>query len=114
MSPWKQRKRYAKGSYMRLKSVDLLRAFVVTKEDMEAYRAGKPIEQKISQRHLAEKANVHPSFINHLTSGRKKSCEPHTAESIAAALGVPISVIFLPEEPTDKRQTNQRQATLAA
>ncbi|UXN30974.1 helix-turn-helix transcriptional regulator [Glutamicibacter sp. M10] len=97
MSPWKQRKRYAKGSYMRLKSVDLLRAFVVTKEDIEAYKAGKPIEQKISQRHLAEKVNVHPSFINHLTSGRKKSCEPHTAESIAEALGVPVNVIFYPK-----------------
>ena len=114
MSPWKSRKRYAKGSYMRLKSVDLLRAFVVTKEDMEAYRAGKPIEPKMSQRHLAEKANVHPSFINHLTSGRKKSCEPHTAESIAEALGVPVSVIFLPAEPTVKRQANHRKTALAA
>lgn len=96
---------------MRLKSVDLLRAFVVTKEDIEAYRQGKPIEQKMSQRHLAEKVNVHHSFINHLTSGRKKSCEPETAERIAEALGVPLSVIFLPEEPTEKRQTyNQKLA----
>lgn len=111
MSPWKTRKRYAKGSYMRLKSVDLLRAFVVTKEDIEAYRQGKPIEQKMSQRHLAEKVNVHHSFINHLTAGRKKSCEPETAERIAEALGVPISVLFLPEIPTEKRQSyNQKLA----
>lgn len=114
MSPWKQRKRYAKGSYMRLKSVDLLRAFVVTREDIDAYRSGKPIEQKMSQRNLAEKAKVHPSFINHLTSGRKKSCEPQTAESIAEALGVPLAVLFLPEAPTDKRNINCRKASLAA
>lgn len=99
---------------MRLKSVDLLRAFVVTKEDVDAHRAGKPTEQKMSQRHLAERANVHHSFINHLTSGRKNSCEPQTAERIAEALGVPINVIFLPEEPTDKRQSYNHRAVIAA
>ena len=99
---------------MKLKSKELLRAFLLTKEDLDAHRKGKPVEQKMSQRYLAEKVQVHPSFINHLTSGRRKSCDPRTAESIAEALGVPVSVIFTPVEPSVRRENTARQQRLAA
>lgn len=114
MPPWTQPKRYSKGCFMKLKSIELLRAFVVTKEDLEAFRDGKPVQPKITQRNLARKSSVHPSFINHLTAGRKTTCDPATAERIAEALGVPLEVLFMPNEPTAKRcRVNQKLAKVA-
>lgn len=94
--------------------MELLRAFIVAKEDVEAYRSGKPIAQMLSQRHLAEKANVHPSFINHWTSGRKKLSHPPTAERIADILGVLISVPLVPVAPTFKSQFANCKVSAAA
>lgn len=79
-------RRWPKGTWMRLQSAELLRAFV-----------GPQPEKKISQRTLARYAGVHPSFINHLTSGRRRSCEPKTAERIVEAIGVPLEVLFVVE-----------------
>lgn len=79
-------RRWPKGTWMRLVSKERLLSFVGTEP-------GK----KMSQRKLARYAGVHPSFINHLTSGRRKSCEPRTAELIAEALEVPLDVLFVPE-----------------
>ena len=71
---------------MRLHSAERLRAFV-----------GPEPDKKISQRRLARYAGIHPSFINHLTSGRRHSCEPLTAERIAEAVGVPLGILFVVE-----------------
>lgn len=79
-------KRWPKGTWMRLVSKERLLSFV-----------GPEAEKKMSQRKLARYAGVHSSFINHLTSGRRKSCEPRTAELIAEALEVPLEVLFVPE-----------------
>lgn len=79
-------KRWPKGTWMRLHSAERLRAFVGPEQD-----------KKISQRRLARYAGVHPSFINHLTSGRRHSCEPKTAERIAEAVGVPLEILFVVE-----------------
>lgn len=79
-------KRWPKGTWMRLHSAELLRAFV-----------GPEPDKKLSQRRLARYAGTHPSFINHLTSGRRRSCEPITAQRIAEAIGVPLEVLFVPE-----------------
>lgn len=92
-----QRKRWPKGTWMRLASKDRLRAFV-----------GPEAGKKMSARTLARYAGVHPSFIDHLTSGRRRSCEPATAQRIAEALGVPLDILFdvqvsSPQQSSDKR-----------
>lgn len=71
---------------MRLHSADRLRAFV-----------GPEPDKKISQRRLARYAGVHPSFINHMTSGRRRSCTPVVAQRIAEAVGVPLDILFVSE-----------------
>jgi transcriptional regulator with XRE-family HTH domain len=71
---------------MRLISSERLRAFV-----------GPEPDKKMSQRKLARYTSTNPSFINHLTSGRRSSCKPRTAELIAEALEVPLEVLFVPE-----------------
>lgn len=76
-------KRRPKGTWMRLRSVEVLRAFV-----------GPEPDKRMSGRKLARAAGTHPSFINHLTSGREVSCLPQTADRIADALGVPTDVLF--------------------
>ena len=78
------RRRWPKGTWMRLRNPDLLRAFLGDKKD------GK----KMSQRELADFVDCHPSMINHLTSGRAASCTPELAERIAKVLGVPLDVLF--------------------
>lgn len=77
------RTRWPKGTWMRLVSKERLRSFI-----------GPEPEKKMSGRRLARYAGVHPSFIDHLTSGRRRSCEPPTARRIAEALGVPLDVLF--------------------
>ena len=82
-------RRWPKGTYMQLVSAERLRSFV-----------GDPAKNpgvKMSQRRLARYIDRDPSFINHLTSGRRKSCKPRTAELIAEALDVPLDVLFVPE-----------------
>lgn len=86
--------RWPKGTQMKLKSAELLRAFV-----------GPEPEKKMSGRKLARYAGVDPSFINHLTAGRRKSCTPTVARNIAEALEVPLTVLFDPIESLTKRQT---------
>ncbi|WP_327176218.1 helix-turn-helix transcriptional regulator [Mycolicibacterium setense] len=76
-------KRRPKGTWMRLRSAELLRAFV-----------GPEPDKRMSGRKLARAAGKHPSFINHLTAGRETSCTPQTADRIADALGVPTDVLF--------------------
>ncbi len=79
-------------------------------------RADRVDSRKISQRLLAERAQVAPSFINHLTAGRKRSCTPEVAERIAEALEVPIRALFDPEispasrHPINRRAKSQAQA----
>ncbi|WP_193613120.1 helix-turn-helix domain-containing protein [Nocardioides lijunqiniae] len=69
---------------------------LVSKERLQSF-VGPESHKKMSQRRLARYADKHPSFINHLTSGRRTSCEPRTAELIAEALDVPLAVLFMPE-----------------
>lgn len=81
-----QRRRYPKGTYMQLISAERLRSFV-----------GPEPEKKMSGRRLARAIEKHASFIDHLLSGRSKSCKPVTAQRIAEALDVPLEILFVPE-----------------
>ncbi|OCB09339.1 hypothetical protein A5717_26275 [Mycolicibacterium porcinum] len=47
-----------------------------------------------SGRQVARYSGVHPSFIDHLLSGRRSSCTPQVADRIAEALRVPTGVLF--------------------
>ncbi|MFC7860728.1 helix-turn-helix domain-containing protein [Arthrobacter koreensis] len=92
----RRRNAWPKGTYMRIKR-DVLREYVLNRADMDLINAGKEHKvnpRKISQRLLAEKAGVNPSFINHLTAGRRSSCNPEVAEKIAESLEVPLMVLF--------------------
>lgn len=49
-----------------------------------------------SERGLARAASLGHATINHLVTGRRTSCSPATAQSIAAALDCPIGALFSP------------------
>ncbi|TLK56277.1 helix-turn-helix transcriptional regulator [Glutamicibacter sp. V16R2B1] len=101
MSPFRTKRKWQEGTYMRLSSAQRLRTFIYTKEDMDAYRNGSPIDpRKITQRSLARRADVSQAFISQLASGKKTSCKPETAERIAEVIGVDVTVLFDPEHAT--------------
>jgi transcriptional regulator with XRE-family HTH domain len=43
---------------------------------------------------LARQCGCSKSMVGHLTSGHKTTCTPALAERIAAALGVPLDLLF--------------------
>lgn len=106
----RRRRRWPKGTWMRLKSPELLRAFV-----------GDPLKdpsKTISGRRLAERVinpetgrPIHPSFIDHLLTGRRSSCTPQIAERIAEALGVPVVVLFDAHVPSSTKTNANRKTT---
>lgn len=101
-----QRKKRKRGTYMKLASVERLRSFVLTRDDMDLINSGRGHlvnKRKISQRHLAERVGVNPSFINHLTAGRSTTCTPQVADRIAEVLGVDTSVLFDEQESSTAR-----------
>ncbi|MGH3651596.1 helix-turn-helix domain-containing protein [Glutamicibacter sp.] len=101
MSPFRTKRKWQEGTYMRLSSAQRLRTFIYTKEDMDAYRNGAPIDpRKITQRSLARRADISQAFISQLASGKKVSCKPETAERIAEVIGVDVTVLFDPEKAT--------------
>lgn len=67
---------------MRLKSVNLLLAFMT--------------EQDFSQARLARYAGCSRQFIGQLIKGQKNSMTPRVAMNIAEAFGVPVDVLFVP------------------
>ena len=81
------RKRWAKGTWMRLASSDTLRALMKQKG--------------FSHRRLARYCGLAgPGMIDHLVSGRRTSCTPLLAERISEALDVPLTVLFVPKTPS--------------
>lgn len=95
------RRRWPKGTWMRLKSRELLRALVGDPR--------KDPAKKMSGRRLARYAEVHPSFIDHLLAGRRHSCEPKTAELIAEALELPVTFLFDPMAPSGSAVPDKRE-----
>lgn len=74
---------YPKGTWMKLRSAEILLAFMRQKD--------------FSMARLARYAGCSKSFISHLTGGRKKSCTEGLALRIAEALDVPVEALFVPE-----------------
>lgn len=96
-------RRRPKGTWMKLHSAELLRAVV-----------GPEREKKMSARKLARYVGVHPSFIDHLLAGRRRSCTPQTADRISEALGVPTEFLFQEEVSTAERSNDKRKTSPAA
>jgi DNA-binding XRE family transcriptional regulator len=49
----------------------------------------------LSERELARQASLGHSTVNHLLTGRRKSCSVQTARTIAEVLGVDIRELFV-------------------
>lgn len=77
------KKRWPKGTWMRLRSGQLLRELMNTKGTSNA--------------DLGMAAGCHRSFIGQLTSEHRKSCTPKIAENIARRLEVPLELLFEPK-----------------
>jgi hypothetical protein len=81
-------KRWPKGTWMRLQSKEILRAFIANRG--------------ISHSTLGRWAKCSPGFISQLASPTqpKNSCTPELAERIAEALNVPLEALFVPNGPS--------------
>jgi plasmid maintenance system antidote protein VapI len=77
------RKRWPKGTWMRLNSGALLRELMNTK--------------RVSNADVALAAGCGRTFISALVNERRTSCTPKVAERIAERLEVPVTVLFAPK-----------------
>lgn len=93
------RRRWPKGTWMRLTSPDTLRALMA--------------QRGLSYETLARYAGCSKSFVSHLTSGRKNTCTPQLAERIAEALQVPLAIIFVPSASAVSGQSIRSRETVA-
>lgn len=84
-----QRKRWPKGTWMKLQSRDILKSL------MEDER------RNFSMARLARYSGCSKSFISHLLAGRKSTCTPELATRIAEALDVPVELLFVPNASAD-------------
>jgi transcriptional regulator with XRE-family HTH domain len=77
-----RRRRWPKGTWMKLRSAEVLRA--------EMRHRG------LSERTLARYAGCSRAFIGHLLHERKSSCTPELAVRIEEALGLREGALFVP------------------
>jgi plasmid maintenance system antidote protein VapI len=82
-----QRKRWPKGTWMRLRSGALLRELMTTKG--------------LSNADVALHAQCGRTFISALVNGRRTSCTPKVADRIAERLEVPTALLFDPRQSAD-------------
>lgn len=75
-----KRRRSPKGTWMKLRSAEVLRAFMKQKN--------------FSMQRLATYSGCSKSFIGFLANGDKTSCTEPLAVNIARALDVPLEVLF--------------------
>lgn len=92
-----QRKRWPKGTWMRLTSGKILRGLMDAK--------------RLSNADVALSAGVGRTFISALVNERRTSCTPIVAERIAERLEVPLEVLFVPKaSATSGRSDKTRRA----
>lgn len=75
-----KRRKSPKGTWMKLRSADVLRAFMKQKN--------------FSMARLAMYSGCSKSFIGFLANGDKTSCTKELATKISEALDVPLDVLF--------------------
>lgn len=93
------RKRWPKGTWMRLRSPDTLRALM----NQDNFSLGR----------LAIYSSCSKGFISHLLSGRRSSCTPKLAGRIAEALNVPLEVLFDVRLSTGDTSPDKQDGTAA-
>lgn len=93
------RKRWPKGTWMRLKSGTLLRELMNTKN--------------LSNADVAMASGVGRTFISALVNERRTSCSPAVAERIAGRLDVPLGVLFDPRASAGSVQNDKQKAKVA-
>lgn len=74
------RRKSPKGTWMKLRSAAILKAFMDQKN--------------FSVQRLATYSGCSKGFIGHLRTGHKTSCTEKLAKNIAEALDVPLEVLF--------------------
>lgn len=94
-----KRRTSPKGTWMKLRSAEVLRAFMKQKD--------------FSMQRLATYSGCSKSFIGFLANGAKTSCTPKLAENIARALDVPIEVLFEQRASAGSGQDDKRKARAA-
>lgn len=85
------KRRWPKGTWMRLQSADTLQALMA--------------QRGFSLARLARYVGCSKGFISHLTAGRRRTCTPKVAERIAEALEVPLGILFVPSMSTSEGRT---------
>lgn len=93
------RKRWPKGTWMRLASADTLTALMA--------------QRGLSMSTLGRYAGCSKGFISHLTSGRRRACTPELATRIAEALQVPVEILFVPSTSSTSVQNGKRRTVAA-
>lgn len=90
------RRRWPKGTWMKLTSGAILRAFMD--------------ERKVSNYDVGLAAGVGRTFISALVNERRTSCTPDVAQRIERFLGVPEGVIFTARTSAVSGQNTKRKA----
>lgn len=93
------RKRWPKGTWMRLRSPETLRALMN--------------QSHLSLGQLAGYSGCSKGFISHLLAGRRSSCTTKLAENIAGVLHVPINVLFDARMSTTSSPIDKDKVTAA-
>lgn len=94
-----QRKRWPKGTWMRLTSGKILRGLMDAK--------------RLSNADVALSAGVGRTFISALVNERRTSCTPIVAERIAERLEVPLEVLFVPRSSAVSGRSDKTRRTAA-
>lgn len=93
------RKRWPKGTWMRLTSGKILR--------------GLMDRHGVSNADLGRAAGVGRTFISALVNERRTSCRPEVAEFIAERLQVPLEVLFVAKTTALSGRNDKRQKVAA-
>ena len=88
-----QRKRWPKGTWMRLRSGRLLRELMNTKG--------------LSNQDVGMAAGVYRTFISALVNEARTSCTPEVAARIARRLDVPTELLFEPKTSAASRRNKK-------
>lgn len=93
------RRRWPKGTWMRLKSGKILRGLMETKG--------------LSNRDIAVHAEVGRTWISALVNERRTSCKPKVAELIAERLEVPLEFLFVVNASADSGRNERPEEKVA-
>lgn len=93
------RKRWPRGTWMRLTSGKILRGLMDAKH--------------LSNHDLALSAGVGRTFISALVNERRTSCKPAVAERIAERLEVPLEILFVANVSAVSGRPDKRQGAAA-